>query len=194
MPAAAWTTLARYNLQKGERFLFHVGSNQWYKNRLGLIALFAALRSRPEGKLLKLVMAGKPWTRDIREAVYKHNLQASVLECTDVTNEDLCAFYSVAQAFLFPSLYEGFGWPIIEAQACGCPVFATAREPMLSVGGEGAHYFDPDNLQEAALIVLQGLRNQPAMRVAGLRNAARFSTERMIAGYDRQYRQVFDER
>jgi glycosyltransferase involved in cell wall biosynthesis len=101
----------------------------------------------------------------------------------NVEAEDLCGLYSGASALLFPSLCEGFGWPIIEAQACGCPVFTSNRPPMTEVGGDGAVYIDPEDPIEAAKIILENLPHAEGMREAGFANLRRFSTDQMVDGY-----------
>ena len=89
---------------------------------------------------------------------------------------------------LFPSLYEGFGFPVIEAQACGCPVVTTQRAPLTEIGGNAAVYIeDPLDASAAAEAVLQILRFGPSerqqMQQRGLLNASRFSERGMIEGY-----------
>ena len=76
--------------------------------------------------------------------------KTQVRELVSVQNEDLRALYSTATALLFPSFQEGFGWPIIEAQACGCPVITSNRTPMTEVGENAAIYINPDSPEEAA--------------------------------------------
>ena len=94
---------------------FHIGGTQWYKNRLGLIELYAALkRSKPDTP--PLLIAGKPHRARVRATIAEQNLEASVLHIGHISNQELNALYSSAEAFLFPSLAEGFGWPIIEAR------------------------------------------------------------------------------
>ncbi len=170
-------------VKSGEPFLLHVGGNQPYKNRQGVCQIFAALRAQHGVLPRRLVMAGKPLTADIREYIRQNNLQNDVLELTGLNNEQLRALYSRAQALVFPSLYEGFGLPIIEAQACGCPVFTSNRGPMSEVGGDAAVYFDPTLPAQAARVIAENLGRADAMREAGFRNVQRFTTERMIAEY-----------
>ena len=68
------------------------------------------------------------------------------------TSRQINALYSLASLLLFPSISEGFGWPIVEAMACGCPVVTTGREPMSEAGGDGAIYINPSDIQGAARI------------------------------------------
>ena len=67
-------------------------------------------------------------------------MAASVIPLTNVDNETLRALYSAAELLLFPSLEEGFGWPIVEAQACGCRVVTSQKAPMTEAGGDAAFY------------------------------------------------------
>ena len=122
---------------------------------LGVVRIFAHLAALPQFAQHHLVLAGKPWTRELRELIRHVGLAERVHEWVDVSNEDLRALYSAADALIFPSLQEGFGWPIAEAQACGCPVFTTNRPPMTEVGADAAAYFDPDDPERAA----RSLRN-----------------------------------
>jgi glycosyltransferase involved in cell wall biosynthesis len=157
-------------------YLLHVGGTQWYKNRAGVLAIYAALRSRLEQTAPRLLLVGP-------------SVEAVGVETrTDVDNSTLAALYSAAELLLFPSLEEGFGWPIIEAQACGCLVLTTDKNPMREVGGSAAFYLsDPADAEAGATAVAELLslsQEQRATSVAsGVENAARFSTDRMISEY-----------
>jgi glycosyltransferase involved in cell wall biosynthesis len=166
-----------------EPYVLHVGGAQWYKNRPGVLAIHAALRSRLGARAPKLLMVG-PSCAD-----------AAVETRSGVDNQTLAALYSGAELLLFPSLEEGFGWPIIEAQACGCPVITTGKAPMTEVGGEAACYLaDPTDAEAGAVAVEKVLVQDEVVRAsvvrAGMENAARFSTERMIREYMAIYREV----
>jgi glycosyltransferase involved in cell wall biosynthesis len=76
----------------------------------------------------------------LRQVLKKVGAKGSVLFFQDVKSETLQAAYSYAKLLLFPSFAEGFGWPLIEAQACGCPVLTTKEAPMTEVAGETAFY------------------------------------------------------
>jgi glycosyltransferase involved in cell wall biosynthesis len=185
--------LARLGIACARPFLFHVGGNQWYKNRLGVLQIFSCLVKNDPVSVLNLVMAGKPWTKAMCRFVRDHGLERKVIRLTGVSNEELRALYSSATALLFPSLQEGFGWPIIEAQACGCPVFTSNRAPMNDVGGQAAIYIDPENVAEAARIIAQSLYSAGNLQLASMKNAARFSTSAMIRGYVRLYESLLNE-
>ncbi|MBC8009651.1 MAG: glycosyltransferase, partial [Burkholderiales bacterium] len=103
-------------------FLLQIGGEQWYKNRPGLLAIYAALRP-----LLtpapRLVMVGPPLSEEHATLAARLNLTGHITHLSGIDGPQLEALYNLAEGLLFPSLAEGFGWPVAEAQACGCPVF-----------------------------------------------------------------------
>jgi glycosyltransferase involved in cell wall biosynthesis len=122
------------------------------------------------------------------------NLIGHVHERSGVDDVGLRALYSHAQALIFPSLYEGFGMPLIEAQACGCPVFTSNRAPLTEIGGMGAGYVDPEQPEAAARFIAERL-SEPGRRErmiqAGFENVhKRFTTDRMVDDYLKLYRTV----
>jgi glycosyltransferase involved in cell wall biosynthesis len=187
-------------------FILHVGGNQWYKNRLGLIQIYARLCE----KMIhppNLVLAGKSFTPSLRRMIARHHLEDRVVELNSLSNEDLRTLYCAAQLLLFPSFEEGFGWPIIEAQACGCRVVIADREPMTEVGGNAAVCFElrgpmaledaplstnsADNAASAVMTTLLETHEERLHRVQnGLSNAARFTTARMVESYVELYRRI----
>ncbi|MGB6134836.1 MAG: glycosyltransferase family 1 protein [Acidobacteriaceae bacterium] len=177
-------------MDAGAEYLLHVGGPGWYKNRAGAIRIFAELKKAPEFAGMKLLLAGK--ARDERERALcrQEGIEAAVLEAQRVSDETLQGLYTGAQALLFPSLTEGFGWPVLEAQACGCPVITSNRPPMTEVTGDAAILIDPTEVEAAARIIREQWPRRAALREAGLRNAAGFSEERMMEGYTRAYEEV----
>lgn len=172
-------------------FVLHVGGNQWYKNRLGVLKVFARLHWRvPE---LKLVMVGKPFTEPMKQYIRDCQLEKVIISRVSIANQELEELYNCATAFLFPSLVEGFGWPIVEAQSCGCPVVCSSAPPLPEVAGEAALMAAPEDHQSLAdhlydLIHNSGLRQE--LITKGLHNISRFSTESMIRNFDKIYQQV----
>ncbi len=187
-------------------YLLHVGGNQWYKNRLGAIQIHHRLcerMSRPP----QLVMVGKPFAPEMRQWIATHQLEDRVIELDGVSNDDLQTLYCGAQLLLFPSFEEGFGWPIIEAQACGCPAVIADREPMSEIGGAAALYFKIEpaqhgevsslslkSIEAAADALLRGLSERGGEREdrvnRGLRNVTHFSTAGMVEGYIQMYQRM----
>ena len=179
----ARSQIAKFGIGANDGFILHVGSNSWYKNRLGVLKILGRVKTLPQGKTIRLVMAGWPMTHDMRAFLREHRLQDDVVELVNPSNEDLKALYSSADLLLFPSLHEGFGWPIIEAQACGCPVVTSNRMPMTEIGGEAAIYVDPDDVDSAAAVVAPLLRKRSQPCESSVLNAKRFETADMILQY-----------
>ncbi len=175
-------------------FVLHVGANDWYKNRIGVLRIYDHLRREDADRAPLLVLAGKPIDEASREVVQTQNLENEMIFVERPPNEALRALYSLADALLFPSLAEGFGWPIAEAQACGCRVVTTGEAPMTEVGGEAAVYLDPKE-ETAAAVRLRAVLDETAaekqVRVtAGLRQAEKFSAAHMVECYVRAYEQI----
>jgi glycosyltransferase involved in cell wall biosynthesis len=189
----AASRLRRLLVDPSQPFVLHVGGNQWYKNRLGVLRIFSSLTRLKTPDSFKLVMVGKPWTAEMRRYVADHELANVTLELMAVADEDLRALYSTATVMLFPSLEEGFGWPIVEAQACGCPVATSNRSPMDEVAGDAAIYVDPENPASAAASLKHALNKLPGLREASLRNAERFRSG-MIDAYISLYEKVCDDK
>lgn len=170
-------------------FVLHVGSNLRMKNREGALRIFALARQEWNGQL---VFAGLKLTPELRSLGNGLGVMNRVVEVAGPDNGLLEALYSSAMALLYPSRFEGFGWPIIEAQACGCPVLCADREPMSEVGGEAALTHDVDDEAGFARSILQ--LADPAERARwserSLRNIERFAAEDMIAKYVELYRSL----
>jgi len=130
------------------------------------------------------VMAGAPFTPEMAEFNQRNLPAGSVMEVASPTDDDLRALYSGATALLFPSLYEGFGWPIAEAQSCGCAVITSSRPPMTEVAGGAALLIDPMDEAGAAATIAESLANLSRLREPGLANAKRFDPEVVFTAYE----------
>ena len=113
-----------------------------------------------------------------------------IIQLNNLSNEEVRAFYSICEALIFPSLEEGFGWPIAKAQACGCLVATTNRKPMTEVGGKAAIYITPENPEEAAEIIKQSIENEAIISKHSLENAKRFSNSVMTNSYIENYNKI----
>ncbi len=183
--------LARTGLSAGVLgcFLFNIGGTQWYKNRSGLLSIYAELR-----RLLPsppaLLLAGKALSPELLAQCEALGIQSHVIPLGTVTAAELESLYSLAEGLLFPSWAEGFGWPIAEAQTCGCPVFTSNRAPLTEVGGDAAVYFDPADPLDAARQISAHWSRRTELRSAGLQRAELWSPQRMLAAYENLYRRM----
>lgn len=137
-------------------FLLYTGVHRYHKNLVRLIEAFKILKeNHPLGSNhdLKLVITGRadPLYPEVEEEVTKQNLQDSVIFTGLVNEDELIALYNLANIYVFPSLYEGFGLPILEAFACGTPVVASNISSLPEVAGEGnAVFFNPYDPKDMA--------------------------------------------
>jgi glycosyltransferase involved in cell wall biosynthesis len=162
-------------------YLLYVGTLQPRKNLVRLIDAFAHVRAiHPD---LCLVLAGqRGWLSDpILQCVEELGLHEHVLFPGFVADDDLPVLLSGALAFAFPSLYEGFGFPVLEAQACGLPVLTSSTSSLSEVAGDSALLVDPTSTEAIAaglsrLVTDAALREQ--LRTAGFANVRRFSWTR----------------
>ena len=186
-PEAVSALRAELGLGVSETYLLHVGGDIWYKNRAGAVCIYRLLVEQLKSRGLqppRLILAGMPWSDAIRQYVVDHALDGLVIERVQPANEELQALYTGAQALLFPSLYEGFGWPLLEAQSCGCPVITSGRPPMNEVAGAGALLIDPENEAEAAQTIAEHLDSLDNLREAGFNNLKRFDRNELMLRYE----------
>lgn len=170
-------------------FVLHVGSNVAYKNRAGVLRIFAASGNQWNGRL---VFAGEPLSDSLRSLGRSLGIADRIVELPGVSNELLEALYNGAVALLFPSSAEGFGWPIAEAQACGCPVLCVNRAPMNEVAGSAGltHSLDDEAGFAADILRLTNPAERDLWSAKSLENAQRFSVTRMISEYGAVYRSL----
>ncbi|MGI8771250.1 MAG: glycosyltransferase [Acidobacteriaceae bacterium] len=187
-PERVAEALAEVGIPAGTPYFLHVGADHWYKNRLAVLRIFAALREQPPFAEASLVMTGDVWPPAFRRFLEEHGIAADAHLVNHASNEQLQALYTGAQALIFPSREEGFGWPILEAQACGCPVAVPDRPPMNATAGPSGILIDADDPTDAAAAIAQGLAARSDLQQAGMRNLERFSPENMIGAYLHLYR------
>ncbi len=175
-------------------FVFHLGNNGFYKNRAGVIETFAKIDRKLD---LMLVLAGPPATPSLRAMVSGFGLQQRVRFVEHPDGEQLSRYYRGAAVFLFPSVYEGFGWPPLEAMAAGCPVVASDAGSLAEVVGDAGLTTDcGDHAGLAAhcerLLTDAALRERQIQ--AGRRWVARFTTRCLANQMAEQYRLVAGNR
>jgi len=126
-------------------FILYVGSRHPYKNFKTLLSAYTAWPYRPE---IKLLVVGNPWSEEELKQIAAAGLQSDIICRTAISDEELCALYNQALAFVYPSLSEGFGIPLLEAMACGCPIVASRIPTSLEIARDVPYYFDPLNKDE----------------------------------------------
>jgi glycosyltransferase involved in cell wall biosynthesis len=132
-------------------YILSIGSEEPRKNMKNILKAFQILnRDFPNLKLLKVGKVNPKNRAQTIEYVRKFDLEQSVIFTDYVTEDVLSAIYSQAKVLLFPSLLEGFGMPLIEAMACGCPIITSNRDPMQELAGENYPTVDPLNPDEIA--------------------------------------------
>ncbi len=173
---------ARYHLP--DRYLLFVGTIEPRKNLTRLLSGFEAIHA--DGLTDGLVIVGKRgWLYDdFFSRLEQSPARAAVILPGYVPDEDLPAIYAGAQALVLPSLYEGFGLPVLEAMACGTPVTCSDTSSLPEIAGDAALHFDPhsvESLTDALRHLLNDTDLRAALRQRGFEQAAKFSWDRVAA-------------
>jgi len=172
------------NLRKP--FLLYLGTVEPRKNVPAVIRAFNLLKTLPELGEHELIIAGaygwlyKETLREAGHSPYRGDIRF----LGQVTDEERVFLYNLASVFVYPSFFEGFGFPPLEAQACGTPVVASNRTSLPEILGDSALLVDPwrvRDLADAIQTVLTKSRTQTSLRRRGLKNAARYTWKRSAA-------------
>ncbi len=172
----------KYKINKP--YILFVGTLQPRKNIERLIEAFSKLRTvNSELSNHQLVIVGKKgWLYEpILEAPEKHGVKDEVKFLDFVTDEDIPAFYQNAECFVLPSLYEGFGLPVLEAMRYGCPVVTSNISSLPEAGGDAAIYCDPESVEDIAKQIEKVLTDselRKKMVAAGRDQIKKFSWEK----------------
>jgi glycosyltransferase involved in cell wall biosynthesis len=192
------------NLDLSYGYLLHVGGNQWYKNRKGVIEIYEAWRSHNNIKI-PLLMIGKEPSGDLLELTQQSIFKTDIHWFSNMNDEQVRLCYTGGLVFIFPSLAEGFGWPIAEAMASGCPVITTNLAPMTEVAGDAAFLIErrpngKDSAKawagESAAILNQVVQLTAVEREAaiyrGIENSKRFNSKNALDSIEAIYTKVLE--
>lgn len=180
-PSADQVERVRIRYSLPDRYMLRVGTIEPRKNLERLLEAMHQLRKG--GEVPSLVIVGsKGW---LYQGFFRRLDELALGDLVHlpgyIPDADLAAVYGGATLAVEPSLYEGFGLPVLEAMACGVPVVCSRTSSLPEVGGEAARYFDPCDVSSMAHVILTVWRDavlRDAMRQAGLARATRFSWER----------------
>ncbi|MAU01785.1 MAG: glycosyl transferase family 1 [Anaerolineaceae bacterium] len=182
----------RQKLNLPDQYVLYLGINKPHKNLKRLVKAWATVTKKlPDAPLLVIAGAWDERYGEVKTAVIQQNLEQHIRFVGRVADVDLPALYSGAMLFVFPSLAEGFGLPVLEAMACGTAVACAHTSSLPEVGGEAVAYFDPPNSQQIASVLialLQDKEKREGMAKQGLLQAAQFSWRETAAATVTHYR------
>lgn len=187
----------KYNLP--DKFVLYVGDVTWNKNLPNLIEAV-------DKKNLPLVLVGKalvadkfdknnPWNQDLLKVQNLTENNINIFRLGFVENEDLVDLYNAATVFAMPSLYEGFGLPILEAMSCGCPVVTTKQGSIPEIAGNAAFYidsYDVNSIAKGINEVFSRENLQKELSKKGLDQAKKFSWEKTAEETIAVYKKVLE--
>ena len=188
--------VAAFREEKGlpDRFVLHVGTLEPRKNLIRLVEAFARIR---DGGLKLILVGGKGWLYDeLLQRIGELGVDEDVVLCGYVRNGELPLWYNAATVLAYPSLYEGFGLPVLEALASGTPVLTSNVSSLPEAAGEAALMVDPTDSEAIAgglrqLLTDRSLRQE--LRGRGLEHAGRFSWLRSARETARTYRNALGQ-
>ena len=187
--------LVKQRYQLDHPFVLYVGNIKPHKNIERLIGAFARVRARGCDPDLRLVIIGDEISKypGLRQSVHKHKLDKYVRFLGFQPTDTLAALYRLARAFVFPSLYEGFGLPPLEAMACGTPVVTSNLSSLPEITGGAALLVDPYDVEAIADAMCQAVTND-ALRAdlisRGIQRARSFSWTQSVRKIHDIYMQV----
>ena len=183
-------------------YILHVGGNQWYKNRVGVITIYNKWRELYQIQL-PLILIGHQATALLLGAYNNSPFKDDIYLISTATDEMVRNAYSGASVFLFPSLAEGFGWPIAEAMASGTLVVTTNEAPMTEVAGDAAFLIDrmpgeegekgkwaDESARVLQKVILLNVENRQDFISKGLENVKRFNLENTLDELEVLYKEV----
>jgi glycosyltransferase involved in cell wall biosynthesis len=180
-------------------YLMHIGGNQWYKNRMGVLEIYNAWRDL--GNKLPLLLIGAKPSEELAAAISISNYKKDIQAVSGLSDIYVRHAYAGASLFLFPSIAEGFGWPIAEAMASGCLVLTTGEAPLNEVAGDAGFFIpkrsieNPNAWAKDAAIVVNNILNLPAPEydkaiAASLENVKRFDLTNALNQIENIYHEI----
>ncbi|WP_214228557.1 glycosyltransferase family 1 protein [Pedobacter sp. B4-66] len=188
-------TAAKFSLPS--KFFLSVGSIIERKNLLNICKAVQLLEKDNEVNLVVIGKGSGKYKSEIDNFILKNNLSNKITFLKDVNSADLPAIYSLSEALIYPSYFEGFGIPVLEALSVGVPVITSSVSCLPEAGGDAAFYVNPDKPEEIAnsmLTVLKGGADVQAMIQKGFVHAEKFSNKNCAAQVMKTYQTVMKTR
>lgn len=199
MISGKWQKEIKNKYDLPDKFVLYVGDVTWNKNLPRLIKAVteAKLPMVMVGAALANVNVDKsnPWNQDLVESLKLIEKNKLIKILGFIPTDDLVAIYNVATVFTMPSIYEGFGLPILEAMQSGCPVVTTCEGSISEVAGDSAMYVDAKDIKDISVKiseVFESSKLQSEYSIKGLENAKRFSWEKTALQTNESYKKVLN--
>jgi len=180
----------KYKLNENYNYLLHVGVPYLYKN---VEPILKVLKKLPNCKLIKIGEFNSKQSKLIQNL----NLQDKIIQYNNLQFSSLIELYNIIDLLVFPSFYEGFGFPVLEAMACGCPVICSNTTSLPEVGGNASYYINPyykDELEKGIKKVLENPELRKKMIKKGLKQAKKFSWEKTANHVIKIYQNIMKEK
>ena len=183
-------SVIRLKFDLPEKFILCVGTIERRKNQLGILKAVAK-----EKIDTTVVILGRPtdYINELKQFINESGIQKKVIFLQNTTTEELQAIYQMAEVMVYPSFFEGFGLPVLEAQASGCPVITSNVSSLPEAGGHGAIYITPDNISEigqAIVHILSDSKFKEKSIQKGTANAELFREELVAERLMKLYKEV----
>ena len=182
----------KYGLTQDRRYLMHVGSPEPRKNVGTLIKAFHKIVTQNQFRDVHLIKINKLSKTD-EAMIAELGIQNNITVLDNVPEESLVGFYNIAYAFILPSFYEGFGFPILEAMACGTPVISSSTSSIPEVMGGAGILLNPRDekgFTEAIVEILLNDKLRAEMKLKGLQRAESFSWDYTAAETLKTYQEL----
>ncbi len=179
----------RFCIPKDKKLLMYVGNLKPHKNLERLLEAFSKLKNKEDYRLILVGKAFKNYNMlELKEK--ELGIEKNVIHTGLVNQEELVDLYNLADLFVFPSLYEGFGIPILEALSCGTPVACSSTSSMPEVGGDVVEYFNPYDVNEITTKMVETLQKQDTISKEKIQNhISKFNWEQTA----KLLKQVFEQ-
>lgn len=149
----------KFKIPKNKKIIMYVGNLKPHKNLERLLIAFSKMKSKEDCILLLVGKAFENYNI-LADKEKELKIENSVIHTGIVTNEELVDLYNIIELFVFPSLYEGFGLPVIEAMACGAKVACSNSSSLLEVGGKEIPYFNPKDIENMKNVIEKELKRE----------------------------------